>query len=526
LQGKQVKEKKKKVSVEEKMGLTAFLRRPPIYLLFYGYATSRRDVTPSSEVVGAGRYYTVAIADSDGGEWTFLIEKSSSTQTLLEALVVDPDELGLAAGLGNLVDVDVTAPSDRDVLGWDADLQQWVPIEVVGLTRPEVAGILRHFGHSMGKIAPGLRSATLSGAHAAGDDVLTVATANTLAPGRWMIREAADQNSEFVTIPADWDCSGTVVKIATPLVRSHATSTTVVDPAPLCGERMGRMLAAKYENRAISGATLCKAGAPGTADYGGFNRPLREIPVPASIKGANQDPPPGVLFEFIGLNDDGDANLTAAGATAINNAYRHAMRSILAVASLGCRYEAETPFPNLTFGVQPGGSGTWTTNTTTAGNSGTGTLSNPSAGATLTWTIPADFGGPAGSPVRMVDWFFVANYVGGSTITTPCSQLTFTLNGTTVYPTGGNESGPYSATNPFTTADQNPAVFGTVLPAVARIPVSRCHTPTSSPGPWRSPHGAPWRAPPSTQMASPPCTRRAARCCPESTICSTRTMAP
>ena len=47
MQGKQVKEKKKRVSVEEKMGLTAFLRRPPIYLLFYGYATSRRDEHPA-----------------------------------------------------------------------------------------------------------------------------------------------------------------------------------------------------------------------------------------------------------------------------------------------------------------------------------------------------------------------------------------------------------------------------------------------------------------------------------------------
>ena len=37
----------KKVSVEEKLGVTAFLRRPSIYLLFYGYATSRRDEHPA-----------------------------------------------------------------------------------------------------------------------------------------------------------------------------------------------------------------------------------------------------------------------------------------------------------------------------------------------------------------------------------------------------------------------------------------------------------------------------------------------
>lgn len=74
------------------------------------------DVTPTSEVVGAGRYYTVAIADSDGGEWTFLIEKSTGTQTLLEALVVDPDELGLAVGLDNLIDGDTAVRTTDDRL--------------------------------------------------------------------------------------------------------------------------------------------------------------------------------------------------------------------------------------------------------------------------------------------------------------------------------------------------------------------------------------------------------------------------
>lgn len=74
------------------------------------------DVTPSSEVIGAGRYYTVTITDSDGGEWTFLIEKGPGSETLLEALVVDPDELGLAVGLDNLIDGDTAVRTTDDRL--------------------------------------------------------------------------------------------------------------------------------------------------------------------------------------------------------------------------------------------------------------------------------------------------------------------------------------------------------------------------------------------------------------------------
>lgn len=34
----------KKKQVEEQLGITKFLRRSPIHLLFHGYATARRDV--------------------------------------------------------------------------------------------------------------------------------------------------------------------------------------------------------------------------------------------------------------------------------------------------------------------------------------------------------------------------------------------------------------------------------------------------------------------------------------------------
>jgi len=422
------------------------------------------DVTPTDEIIGTGRYYTVTITDSDGGEWTFLIEKSDATQTLYEALVVDPDDLGLAAGLDNLVDVTVTAPTARDVLGWDADLEQWVPIEVVGLTRPTVAGIGWGFGHSIANIGSGARTATLSGAHSAGDDVLTVATAGTLSPGKWRIRESGDQNSEHVFIAEGTDCTGTVVKITTPLANAHANGVTVVDPAPYCGERIGRMLAADYRNRAISGSTLCKAGAPGSSTYGGFNRPLRELPAPPGLSGASTSPAPGFLFELIGLNDDGDANLTAAGAAAIHEAFRHAMRAVLARAALGRLFESETAFPASS--IFTTFAGTWATVLSTTQNTGTGYESGV---GTITHALPASWAGPAGSPTRCVGFGFIGNYVGGGFA---ASEITFTLDGDTVHPIGSNAAGPYSASNPFTTVDQSPAILGTGIPCVARIPVT------------------------------------------------------
>ena len=39
----------KRQTVEEMMGITAFLRRPPIYLLLYGWCTERRDRLPDED---------------------------------------------------------------------------------------------------------------------------------------------------------------------------------------------------------------------------------------------------------------------------------------------------------------------------------------------------------------------------------------------------------------------------------------------------------------------------------------------
>lgn len=38
----------KRKNVEEQLGITKFLRRPPIHLLFHGYATARRDLVNES----------------------------------------------------------------------------------------------------------------------------------------------------------------------------------------------------------------------------------------------------------------------------------------------------------------------------------------------------------------------------------------------------------------------------------------------------------------------------------------------
>lgn len=335
---------------------------------------------------------------------------------------------------------------------------------LVPASRPTVAGIMPGFGHSMANIGPGARTAALSGQHYAGDDVLVVATAGSLAPGKWRIRESGDQTSEHVTIAPDVDCSGTVVKITSPLVNDHANGVTVVDPAPYCGERIGRMLSADYRNRAISGSTLCKAGAPGTANYGGFNRPLRELPVPPGASGASTSPAPGLFFLFTLLNDFGDANLTAAGSTKIINAARHALRALLARAMTGRLFESETAFPASS--IYTTFTGTFATVNSTTQNTGTG---YESGAGTITHTPPAGWAGPAGSPTRCVDFGWIANYEGGGFA---ASEIHFTVDGTEVYPIGSNSTGPYSASNPFTTVDQNPATFGTGLATVARIPVT------------------------------------------------------
>lgn len=45
----QAKQKQKRVAPEKMLGITAFLRRPPLYLLLHGYVTGRRDEHPNED---------------------------------------------------------------------------------------------------------------------------------------------------------------------------------------------------------------------------------------------------------------------------------------------------------------------------------------------------------------------------------------------------------------------------------------------------------------------------------------------
>lgn len=344
------------------------------------------------------------------------------------------------------------------------------------------AGYLLGYGHSFLQISPGIPSTTVSGAHVAGATVLTVAATGTIEAGKiYQLRAADAANREFVEIPRNADVTGTTVALAYPLAHAHANGEEVIDPAPLAGERLGRMLGnpTYYSNRAVSGAALAKGGVPTT--QGGYNAVLQLHPKPSNSTGAYTEVVAGVNIGLWGLNDVSDANLTAAGSTAIYQAWRQAMRSVLARWNLSLLYDAETAFSTtsiLTTFTSSGGSfgtngGSWSITSTTAGNSGTGYRQTSATGDKIIHNLAAGWAGAAGSAARYVDVCFVGNYVGGSI---PASQISFTVDGTTVYPVGSNASGAYSASNLFSTVDQNPAVHGTAVPCTARLLV----TPTGS----------------------------------------------
>lgn len=271
--------------------------------------------------------------------------------------------------------------------------------------------------------------------------------------------------------------SGTTVRLCDPLAHDHANGEEVIDPAQLTGERLGRMLGnAQFRtNRAVSGAALVKGGVPTV--QGGFNAPFQLHPKPAQVVGAYTECAVGTNLCMWGLNDVSDANLTAAGSTAIYQAWRQAMRAVLARFSLSLMWEGEAAFSpsatNTTYTSSGGSAGTnggsWAVTSTTAGNSGTGYRSTTATGDKVIHSLPAGWAGPAGSPARYVDICFLGNYVGGSI---PASQISFTVDGVAAYPVGSNASGAYSVSNPFSTVDQNPAVFGTAVPCVARLLVT------------------------------------------------------
>lgn len=348
--------------------------------------------------------------------------------------------------------------------------------------RSLAAGFLYGGGHSYLQIGIGSPQTTVSGAHVAGSTILTVAASTLIEPGKvYQIRAADAANREFVQTPRNADTSGTTVPLLYPLAHAHADGEVVFDPSLLPGERLARMLGNPtfYANHSVSGAILAKGGVP--TSQGGYNAVMQTWPLPANNTGATSEPSPGVNLFLWGLNDVGDAAITSAGTTAIYQAWRQAMRSVLSRVSLSLLYEAETSFStsaiNTTFTNAAGSAGTnggsWSVTSSTLQNSGTGYRSTAATGDKLIHSLPAGWAGPAGSTARCVDICFLGNYVGGSF---PASTIDFTVDGVAAYPVGSNASGAYGASNKFSTVDQNPAYYGTAVPCTARLLV----TPTGS----------------------------------------------
>lgn len=340
------------------------------------------------------------------------------------------------------------------------------------------AGYVYAYGHSYTQISPGVVQSTVSGAHVAGSDVITIADSTTLEAGKvYQLRAADAANREFIEIPRNADVTGTTVKLLYPLAHDHANAEVIFDPSQLLGERLSRMLGnpTYYQNRGVSGATLVKGGVP--TSQGGYNAVMQLHPRPGNVTGANTEPVSGINLCIWGLNDLADANITAAGVTAINQAWRQAMRAVLARFSLSLLYEAETAFSTTsiltTFCASGGSAGTngggWSTVSSTAQNSGTGYRKTSTTGDKLIHSLPAGWAGPAGSDARAVDICFLGNYVGGSF---PASEISFTVDGVAAYPVGSNTAGAYTSGNKFTTVDQNPATFATAVPCVARLMVT------------------------------------------------------
>lgn len=84
--------------------------------------TATVSLTANADITPANTYYMVTVGDRQ-----FLIEKSSSTQTLNAAIVATPAELGPAATVGSLADVDLTGLVNGRVLAWNSSTQTWVP---------------------------------------------------------------------------------------------------------------------------------------------------------------------------------------------------------------------------------------------------------------------------------------------------------------------------------------------------------------------------------------------------------------
>lgn len=80
------------------------------------------EVVPNEDISPANTYYTVKTH-----KISHLIEQTSVGGTLEEMLAISPADLGLAAGLNALSDVDTTGVADGDTLVWDDASNTWIP---------------------------------------------------------------------------------------------------------------------------------------------------------------------------------------------------------------------------------------------------------------------------------------------------------------------------------------------------------------------------------------------------------------
>lgn len=95
------------------------------------------DLVANSTITPANTYYSVKCGNGD----PVLVLKTGSTQTLQAAIAVAPAALGLAAGLDNLVDVDLSdVVSGNHVLTYDAVAAQWKTKPLPGPGTPRLVG--------------------------------------------------------------------------------------------------------------------------------------------------------------------------------------------------------------------------------------------------------------------------------------------------------------------------------------------------------------------------------------------------
>lgn len=231
------------------------------------------------------------------------------------------------------------------------------------------------------------------------------------------------------------------------------------------------------KNYGIAGSSLCLGDQTAGQPTGGFNSVLQlwQKIVSTNATLPHQSPQPSTVMFLTGTNDAGSmATMSSTDQATMGTVYRHVMRSVISFVSGAVYLDAATAFPDTAILTAFAGSGSWGAAVTeTRFNSGIGYRKNSSAGATITHSRPAgtlSFGGP-----RMVTFLFLCPGTS-SGVTIPGSQISFTLDGTTVYPVG------FSASTPFDTSVAKPSMPGygwqTPYIAAARIwvPTSGAHS--------------------------------------------------